>query len=355
MARSQLRHTVKDEAGNVIANALVNVFEVDTVTPVGDLYAAASGGAAITTLTSDAQGQVVGYLDVPRRVDLQVTDNADAAYYPSTPTSLLSWTAFTETVEVLAGGAYLAETFSTVATVTALSAEVDAEVAARVAADAAINAELDTVTDTGIVAAAAGAAGLVLTTQGDGTVAGESATIVAVGRVALAANAATIEFQNIPATYASLRLVLKARTSKATGTAESIAIHFNGESADTNYDRQAVRAFGTTISADEEIGSGTAGAVKDIAVVPISLSAASRFGMASIDIPFYAATDAHKVAIGRSFRPRGTTTGTFMIDWHSVCWSSTAAINRITLTPRDGSNFLAGSEAVLYADVVPLV
>ena len=98
MARSQIRHNVKDAAGNAIQGALVHVFEQGTSTPVADMFAALSGGAAITTLTSNNQGEVVGYLDGSRYVDLSVTDNGGTAFYPSLPSSLLTWTAFTETV-----------------------------------------------------------------------------------------------------------------------------------------------------------------------------------------------------------------------------------------------------------------
>lgn len=104
MARSMLRRNVKDAAGNVIQNALVYVYQQGTSTPVTDLFAASSGGAAIAagTLTSNGQGEVIGWLTTPKFVDLLVTDNSNAAYYPSTPTSLLDWADFTETVQVTA-------------------------------------------------------------------------------------------------------------------------------------------------------------------------------------------------------------------------------------------------------------
>jgi hypothetical protein len=67
MARSHLRHVVQDRAGNVVQNALVYVYLRGTTTAVADMYAGSSG---------------------------------DAAYYPSDASSLLSFTDFTETVEV---------------------------------------------------------------------------------------------------------------------------------------------------------------------------------------------------------------------------------------------------------------
>src|SRR4051812_49256307 len=120
MARSQMRHTVKDAAGNVIQNALVYVYETGTTTPVADLFAAASGGSAIAagTLTSNDQGEVVGWLTTPRFVDVKVSDNGETAYYPAAASRLLSWSDFTETVQVVAA-----------------NDDVDAEAAVRAAAD----------------------------------------------------------------------------------------------------------------------------------------------------------------------------------------------------------------------------
>lgn len=101
MARAHLRHTVKDRAGNAIQNALVYAYLQGTVTPVSDMYAGASGGSAITTLTSNNQGEVQAWFTGPKFVDLKVTDNTDTAYYPSDPSSLKSFSEFTETVEVV--------------------------------------------------------------------------------------------------------------------------------------------------------------------------------------------------------------------------------------------------------------
>jgi hypothetical protein len=106
--RSMLRHNVADSAGNVIQNALVYVYETGTTTAVADMYAAASGGSPITTLTSNAQGEVTAWFTTPRFVDLLVTDNTDAAYYPSASAVPLNWTNFTETVQVIAADAVAA-------------------------------------------------------------------------------------------------------------------------------------------------------------------------------------------------------------------------------------------------------
>lgn len=101
MGRAQLLYTVKDQAGNVIQNAAVNVYEPGTSDPIAGMWDAKTGGsAAPNPLISNAQGEIEAWLDVAQSVDLVITDNADTAFYPSTPASKLSWTSFSEARDV---------------------------------------------------------------------------------------------------------------------------------------------------------------------------------------------------------------------------------------------------------------
>lgn len=102
MARAHLVHRVASAAGDAIANAVVHVYQKGTTTDVSDLYAAESGGSAVSpaVLTSDSQGYIEGFLDTAKPVDLKVTDNADAAYLALTPVSAITFTDFTETRDV---------------------------------------------------------------------------------------------------------------------------------------------------------------------------------------------------------------------------------------------------------------
>jgi hypothetical protein len=180
MARSLLRHVVSDGAGNVIQNALVRVYLTGTTTPVTDMYAASSGGATIATLTSNDQGEIVGWLTTPKFVDLSVTDNTDGAYYPSRPAVLMSWTDFTETVQVFAANddvdtlsatltaSIAAEAVSRAAGDSTNAAAVTAEATARAAADtseATARAAADTAEAAARVAADAAAALVTSTSQ----------------------------------------------------------------------------------------------------------------------------------------------------------------------------------------------
>jgi hypothetical protein len=81
MARAHYKTAVRGTSGRSIANARVFVYETGTSTPVADLYTAASGGTAQASLVSNTQGEVEFWLDTPRNVALETTDNSDLAYY----------------------------------------------------------------------------------------------------------------------------------------------------------------------------------------------------------------------------------------------------------------------------------
>lgn len=82
MPRSLLKTIVRDVAGNSVMNAKVFVYESGTTTPVADLYPSKVGGAPQTFLLSNAQGEIIGWLDEPRDVALKTTDNGGTAVYP---------------------------------------------------------------------------------------------------------------------------------------------------------------------------------------------------------------------------------------------------------------------------------
>jgi hypothetical protein len=93
VARTHLRHVVQDASGNVLTGTSVNVYKVGTTSNITDtMYDARAGGTAISNpLTSNAQGEIEAWIevpgtDIPGFVDLKVN----------------SASAFTETVELRA-------------------------------------------------------------------------------------------------------------------------------------------------------------------------------------------------------------------------------------------------------------
>jgi hypothetical protein len=101
--RAHLSFYVKAQNGKVIQNASVYVYQTGTTTPITEtMYAGASGATTVSNpLTSNAQGEVEAWLAGAKRVDLYATDNSNTAYYPNVPAAALSFTAFTETVDLL--------------------------------------------------------------------------------------------------------------------------------------------------------------------------------------------------------------------------------------------------------------
>lgn len=86
MARCPIRDlTVDDGAGNVVQGARVYFYENNTTTPLGDLFAAESGGVAITSVVSDTEGDVVAWKTSPGYISVKITDNAGAAVYANRP------------------------------------------------------------------------------------------------------------------------------------------------------------------------------------------------------------------------------------------------------------------------------
>lgn len=99
--RSHFRHIATDAAGDCIQNAKLFLYQAGTTTAVTDAWSAASGGSPVTYLITNNQGEAECWFDTPQAVDVKITDNTDTAYYPSTPTAVLSWSDFTERVPVL--------------------------------------------------------------------------------------------------------------------------------------------------------------------------------------------------------------------------------------------------------------
>lgn len=164
MARSHFRHVVKDQAGNVLQNAKVFVYETGTTTVVADLYDAATGGSAVAagTLVSNGQGEIEGWLQRPRTVDLKVTDNDNTAHYPADVSVLQDFGDFTETVEVQRNPAHWYD-FNVLEYGALADSTTDDRAAIQAACDAAALVQGTVVVPTTLGKYAVGAPGIVLT------------------------------------------------------------------------------------------------------------------------------------------------------------------------------------------------
>lgn len=100
MARAYLRYSLKDTDGNAIQNALVNLYQDGTTTPVTNAWNAAVGGSLITSAVTNAQGEIEAWFDVPQTIRVVATDNNDLAHKAGSTTARLSFLDVPEQVPV---------------------------------------------------------------------------------------------------------------------------------------------------------------------------------------------------------------------------------------------------------------
>ena len=154
--------------------------------------------------------------------------------------------------------------------------------------------------------------------------------------------APSIDFQSIPAHWTHLRVEIEGRTDVAAETS-SVLVRLNNDSAG-NYNQQRLSVLNTTVSASP--GDGTTGMI--VAVIPGGNGAAGAAGGASFVIASYADTTFHKSLRGFASGSSLDGVGSQRIDVLGGRWRNTAAVNRVTLLPGDGSNFAVGTRASIY-------
>lgn len=154
---------------------------------------------------------------------------------------------------------------------------------------------------------------------------------------------ATIDFQNIPSSFKHLRIIALMRTDRVAIT-DGLDLRFNAD-ADANYDW----VWGD-IRHNAVLGTndGIADTTAELGFFPAASAPANVFGPLEIMIPHYADTVPYKGVnlIGGHLNAQ-VTLNIFMNLAHAV-WRDTSAINRVTLLPVFGTNFVAGCRFTLY-------
>lgn len=147
---------------------------------------------------------------------------------------------------------------------------------------------------------------------------------------------ATIDFQNIPATYTDLCLVASVRTDKAGTTINGVEVRLNNDSTSGNY------------TARRLYGSGTSAVSDTNNLHPIFATAAnstaSVFGNNQVYIPNYTSSNYKSMSAEAVNENNATEAYQGLI---ARLWSNTSVVNRITLVP-EGANFVQYSTATLY-------
>lgn len=165
-----------------------------------------------------------------------------------------------------------------------------------------------------------------------------------IAEVDLSGAAANIDISSIPATYLHLELVGWLRSDRSGAAGDDIVLSLNNDTTDADYDSQYLQG---NVTATVAQFMGVAGS-RFFGRACAATAPANNFGEIRARITNYASTTANKLVHGITSIPTSRSANGLFVRQHSLYWASTAAINRITLAPSLGSNFLTGSKVSLY-------
>ena len=151
-----------------------------------------------------------------------------------------------------------------------------------------------------------------------------------------AGGASSIDFTSIPQTFTDLKIVLSARTNRASSVTDFLSITFNGST--TN--RSGRELFGTGTGA----GSGTVSILGGGLIVG-STATASVFGSTEIYIPNYTSANNKSLSVDSVSENNGSEA---YQDLLANLWANTAAITSISIFSNNSANFVQYSTATLY-------
>lgn len=158
----------------------------------------------------------------------------------------------------------------------------------------------------------------------------------------LAIDMATIDFQNIPATFRHLEIIASLRGDRA-AVSDEVDFTFNGDVA-FNYDRALVILQSTYVTT-QVFGDNN----MELGQVAASAAPAGKFNSFIATVPNYADTTIEAAMIYRGGKVRATSGGANIGSFMSYGeWRDASAVDQITITPAVGANWVAGSIAALY-------
>jgi len=158
----------------------------------------------------------------------------------------------------------------------------------------------------------------------------------------------TITFSSIPSTYASLQIRFTARVSSG-GETTPIGLYFllNGDTG-SNYTQHDLSGNGATASATGYNTSSVGGEPFLKRSVAGSAMTSDIVGVGIIDILDYASTTKAKTVRSISGLNFNTASTNEIILLQSNLWTSTSAINSITIKTGGGQNFATSTVVSLY-------
>jgi len=167
------------------------------------------------------------------------------------------------------------------------------------------------------------------------------------GTVSLGGNATNFDFQSIPSVYQHLQIRCVLRTDRTSNAADGFTVRLNNDTA-SNYSWHRLSFYGASSTAGAGSSVSLMSTWVDVITGPSATS--SIFGVAVIDILDYASTSKNTTI--RTFAGNDRN-GAGIVALASGLWNSTAAVNRITVAPLAGSNFVQYSTAALYGVMAP--
>ncbi len=165
------------------------------------------------------------------------------------------------------------------------------------------------------------------------------AIMEAIETVYLEADAASVTFSSIPATYEHLQLRYSLRSTRSTQAYDNIYVRFNGDTG-TNYSGHYLLGYATTKAAGGTTSQSNTWTYRASAGTAVS----AQYGVGRMDIYDYQNTNKNT-----AFTGIGGTNGSYNeIGMFEGLWDSTAAVTSILLYPTATTNWVRGSEFTLY-------
>ena len=168
------------------------------------------------------------------------------------------------------------------------------------------------------------------------------AVIEAIATTYLEADAASVTFTGIPATYEHLQLRFTVRGDRTNSTT-STEVRLNGDTG-TNYSGQTSYGTGSNKYAFTSTGTTYLGYSGHL-VTPAGTRPATNYAHCVVDILDYANTNKNTTVLFNWYINQGTYG---QIGTSSGLWDNTAAVNAISLAQNSTYNVVRGSEFTLY-------
>ena len=160
----------------------------------------------------------------------------------------------------------------------------------------------------------------------------------------LGASASSWDVTSIPSSYDHLLVKVSARSDSSGTYGGEVHVTFNGDTG-SNYSGTLLWAYQSPPQSTRASGA----AYMNYSYVSGASQAANTFGSATYWIPNYSNTANFKQMISKSAAEDASSTA---LDWivatEAGLWSSTAAVNQITLTAGAADNFVQYSTFTLY-------